>query len=153
YGSSQAAHVWLEWPAPFDVLFHGTGGGMDMFFQHHEAMRGCIEAVHTGERRYRDIVKEAENWVARLTADVDAPMVPAWFLPKVMANPTGALWDIQGRYGRDYDLRADTVEELCASTGFHALRQERVRAKRTLGWLGYFWWEFFQDLVAPIPIG
>jgi hypothetical protein len=142
-------HVWLQWPAPFDVLFHDTGGGMDMFFHHQEALRRCIEALDTGKRRHRDVLREAETWVARLTGEVEVPLVQAWLMPKILANPKAALFEVKARY----DLEADTVEELLASEAFAALRRERVSVRRIQGWLGYFWWEFYQDLVAHIPIG
>jgi len=138
-------HPQFVWPGPFDVLFP-TGGGIDLFV-HHEKLRQCIAALKNGHRE--KVMREAETWVGHLTHAVEAPWDRAWFFPRVVADPEGVLWDIEGRYG----YIANTIQEFLASKCFHDLRQTTIRVQRVQGWLGYCWWEFYQDLMRHEHIG
>jgi hypothetical protein len=116
------------WPAPFKFL-------------------SCITELNTGQ--YVKVLQETEAWVNRLTGEAHAPLERAWVWPKVLANTEGALLDVQGRYGID----AASIQELMETQEFQKIRYALIPVRRVQGWLGYFWWEFYQDLVNKIYVG
>ncbi len=140
----RALNVWLRWPGLLGALFP-TGGGADLVY-HHQLMRRYVDELRDG--RYEKILRETEGWVSLFTGEVQAPLGKAWFMPKVLVNPEGALLEVEGWF----DIAADTLEELVRSTRFQQLERTPVKVRQVRGWLGYFWWEFYCDLSRHVTI-
>lgn len=139
----RAAPFWLKWPAPFHLLFP-TGGSVDVL-HHHQAMSKCIQQYESGNRD--ESIQVAETWVQRLVGTSHSSLEQAWFLPKLMVDINAALMDVEGKF----NISSSSLEDLL-STEFRKLLLERVPVQRVTGWLGYFWWELYQDLEARIAL-
>ena len=109
-------------------------------------MRRYVDELRDG--RYEKILKDAEGWVSLFTAEAQAPLGKAWFMPKALANPEGALLDVYGRF----DIAADSLEELVRSKRFQEVERTPIMVRQVRGWLGYFWWEFYCDLSRHVTI-
>ena len=140
----RALNVWLRWPEPFGALFP-TGGGADLLY-HRGLMRRYVDELRDG--RYEKILREAEGWVSLFTAEAQAPLGKAWFMPKALANLEGALLEVEARF----DIAADSLEELVRSKRFQEVERTPIMVRQVRGWLGYFWWEFYCDLSRHVTI-
>ncbi len=65
----------------------------------------------------------------------------AWLLPKLVTDVNDALYEVKGKY----DIDAETSEELMQSESYSRLKNDMIGVRRVYGWLGYFWWELYQD--------
>jgi len=65
-----------------------------------------------------------------------------WFRPKLLKGPDCALTELCGKYGID----ARNLDELIKSYEFYKLMDGTIKVTRIYSWLGYLWWEFYQDL-------
>jgi hypothetical protein len=138
-------NVWFQWPEPFDRLFP-LGGGYDLIL-HHAKLRHCIEKL--GEGRHGEVLREAEGWVSRLTGEGEALLDRAWFVPKFFAmEEEEVLFEVEGRF----NIAADSYQELQQTDRFMESLRTWTKVRRAQGWLGYFWWEFYQDLKAHITV-
>jgi hypothetical protein len=134
----------FAWPRPFDMLWPG-GGGIDLL-HHQDMLRQCIADLENGQRE--QVLRVAQNWVGQLTCEVDAPWYQAWFRPRWAEKGDKVLWDINE--WPDYGKEA--MQKFLASEVFRNLTQKTIRVQRVQGWLGYFWWEFYQDLLVYTPV-
>ena len=141
---SRAFNIWLQWSAPFD-LFFPHGGGIDLL-QHHAAMSGCIRKIDQGQRE--EARKIAAMWVNRLTGEAEASLELAWFLPKVWTDPDSILADVEGKFNLAYH----DLDELVQSRHFQKILRQPVKVRQVQGWLGYFWWELYQDIVENVAL-
>jgi hypothetical protein len=142
--SMRAARLWPKWPEPFHAMFP-TGGGIDLLY-HQALMRKCVEDI--AERRDNRAMQVIEGWMNHLSGEGDGPLDRAWFLPRLFADPDVALYDVEGKFG----IAAATVQELVSLPEFHNKMQDRARVRRVQGWLGYFWWELYQDMIGRVPV-
>jgi hypothetical protein len=135
----------LDWPEPFDRLFP-TGGGLDLlhgWFLMHQ----CVTRWRTGQQA--TALQEAERWVSKLTGETPVPLSKAWFWPKALANPDGAPYEVKATFGID----VATGEQALVSAPLQAELRKPVPVRRVIDWLGYFWWELYQDFTTQIPVG
>jgi hypothetical protein len=137
HGVDDSRLIQLEWPKPFDLLFPISG--WDTLDAWHK-MRDCIETWKAG--REDQALQEAEQWVSRLTGEARSTLAKAWFWPKALANPTGALYEVYGKFG----LEVESLEEALASETLRTELSSPVPVRRVHSWLGYFWWELYQEL-------
>ncbi len=137
-------NVWLQWSAPFDLFFPPDGG--NDLLQHHAMMSSCIRKVDQGQRE--EARKIAALWVNQLTGEAETSLECAWFLPRVWTDPDGALVDATERF----DLECHDLDELAQSRRFQEILRQPVRVRQVQGWLGYFWWELYQDIVGNVAL-
>ncbi len=135
----------LDWAEPFDLLFP-TGGGRDLLYGW-ECMHRCVAAWCQDQRA--QALHEVTLWVNKLTGQASSPLGKAWFEPKVSANPEGALYDVYGKFGLDFA----TVDDARQSASLQAKLRQTVPVVRAQSWLGYFWWELYQDFQAYSFVG
>src|SRR5437588_11011494 len=87
--------------------------------------------------------------VNRLTGEIQSTMIKAWFLPKLFAiDEQSLLTNIEGKFG----IEAKTLDELRDRSDFAALLFSPYPVHWVQGWLGYFWWELYQDLKNAVPL-
>ena len=133
-----------EWPEPFDLFFPISGWDvLHGWFSMHQ----CIEVWKSGQTD--QALQQAEQWVSRLTGEARSTLGKAWFWPKALANPEAALYEVYGLFG----LSIENVEEALASETLRAELSRPVPVRRVHSWLGYFWWELYQDLKTGTSIG
>ncbi len=128
----------LTWPAPLNLLFP-LGGGLDVL-RHQLLMIQCLHDYADGRRI--EATRVAEGWVNELTGEGDSTVELAWLLPRLMVDQDATLLDVEYRFG----LVANSFPELQTMNGYQEAMNRSVRVRRTFGWLGYFWWEVYQDL-------
>jgi ribosomal protein S27AE len=58
------------------------------------------------------------------------------------------LADIEGKFG----LEAEMLDELRGRRDFDDILYAPLAVKWAQGWLGYFWWEFYQDLKNRVTL-
>jgi ribosomal protein S27AE len=140
----RAMPIWMKWPEPFNDMFP-TGGGIDLL-HHHGLMRKCVEQLTNGQsdRALRTI----ETWMNRLSGEAETRLERAWFLPKLMSDPETVLCDAEGKFG----FACTTIDELISSQQFRERMRSHTKVRRVQGWLGYFWWELYQDANARVAI-
>jgi hypothetical protein len=137
----RAFHVWFRWPDPFNILFP-LGGGHDLLL-YQAKFRGCIGKLEKGLRH--EVLREVESIVHRLTGEGEALFERAWFFPKVFAMPEETfLFEIEGKFA----IAATNINELLHQKQFTQRLRTWTNVRRVQGWLGYFWWEFYQDVMA-----
>jgi hypothetical protein len=134
----------LRWEEPFASMFP-TGGSIDLM-HHHRRMRKCVEELTAGQ--FERACRTVEVWVNRLSGEVDASLDHAWFRPKLMTDAEMALFEVEARFG----IACATVEELLSRKKFRQLLREQTKVRRVQGWLGYFWWEFYQDITTRVSV-
>lgn len=105
-------------------------------------MRRCISTWQDGQ--HRQALHDAEVWVNRFSCDIQASEEWAWLMPKLIANPNDALFAVKAKY----DIDVESVQELVASHDYVKIRQRSVNVRRIYGWLGFFWWELYQDMLT-----
>ena len=141
----RAFNFWLQWREPFNVFFP-TSGGNDLLL-HHAMIKKCIKKIAEGQRD--EAARIAETWVSRLTGEAETTLDRAWFMPKVWTNPDGAFVDACEKY----DLKdLQDLDDLVYSKQFQQIMSKTVKVRRVQGWLGYFWWEIYQDIVNKITL-
>jgi hypothetical protein len=146
--TTQAGEYELEWPTPFDRLFP-LGNGI-VLADHYGRLQQHVSAWRQGTPSQKDAVcQSAEIWVSRFTSEKRGMLYDAWYLPKVMTKPETALWDVYGKFG----VEVQTVKDVLASEELLTKLGQSVSVRRVYGWLGYFWWEFYQDLMAHSFVG
>ena len=144
HGVDDSRLLRLEWPEPFDLFFPISGWDI---LRGWYLMDQCIKAWQSGQKD--QALRQAEQWVSRLTGEARSTLAKAWFWPKALANPTGALYEVYGKFG----LKVESVEEALASEILRAELSSPVPVRRVHSWLGYFWWELYQDLKTGTSIG
>lgn len=83
-----------------------------------------------------------------LTGKTEARLEKAWFLPKLMSNPDATLCGAEGKF----NIACATIDELICMQQFRELMRSHTKVRRVQGWLGYFWWEFYQDVKARVSV-
>lgn len=140
----RAMPIWMRWPEPFNVMFP-TGGGIDLIY-HRRLMHKCIEELTDGQ--FDHALRTIETWMNRLSGETETRLERAWFLPKLMSDPDTVLCDAEGKFG----FACTTIEELISSQQFRERMRSHTKVRRVQGWLGYFWWELYQDATARVTI-
>ncbi|HEY7343327.1 MAG TPA: hypothetical protein VH591_20820 [Ktedonobacterales bacterium] len=140
----RAMPIWMRWPEPFNFMFP-TGGGIDLL-HHRQLMRTCVKELAEGqiERALRTI----EIWVNRLSGETETRLERAWFLPKLLCDPERTLFEAEGKF----DIACATIDELICTQRFRELMRGQTKVVRVQGWLGYFWWELYQDVKARVSV-
>ncbi len=142
----KALNIWYRWPEPFCSLFP-DGGNIDLIY-HHAHMRNLIKQIGAGRDERERAIRKVESWVNRFVGDTESSLGKAFVLPKYIKNINGLLIEIQLRYGVDVKNKS----EFFKSDEFKKLFFEKVKVKRIYSWLGYFWWEFYCDLISEKTI-
>ena len=75
--------------------------------------------------------------------DSETNIGKALIMPKLITNIDSLLMDVQGSYG----IEVNNLSELFESDKFIKLSLEKVKIKRIYSWLGYLFWELYQDIV------
>jgi ribosomal protein S27AE len=132
------------WPDLFGAMFP-LGGNIDLLY-HRTLMRQCIHDLEEGRRA--KAMRAIESWVQRLTGHGEAQLDKAWFMPKCMASVSGALIDLQYRFG----FTATDLGEFLRSSGFSQIANTSTEVRRTHGWLGFFWWELYADVRNRVAV-
>ena len=140
----KAFNFWQRWREPFHIFFP-TGGGSDLLL-HHAAMRTCIKNLEQGQRD--EARRRAEVWVNRLTGEAETSLERSWFMPKVWTDPESVLVEVEGKF----NLPFDDLDMLIQSKEFLEILKRPVKVRRVQGWLGYFWWELYQDIITNVTI-
>jgi hypothetical protein len=117
------------------------GGNIDVL-AHHKKLREVIGQLDRGD--YAQAIRVIEGRVQQLTSEAEASIEKAWFLPKAARNIGGALVDLEGRFG----IVADDLDRVRQTQEYKRRILAPMPVRRTLGWLGYFWWELYQDVKA-----
>ncbi len=141
---ARAFNFWLQWREPFNMFFP-YGGGNDLLY-HHAMMKTCIKKIAQGQRD--EAKRRAETWVNRLSGEAETTLERAWFMPKAWTNPDSVLFDVEGKF----NLVFDDLDDLIRSKQFQEILKKPVKVRRVQGWLGYFWWELYQDIVTNVTI-
>jgi hypothetical protein len=118
--------------------------GMSLL-SHRARLAQCITWWREGQSQRA--LDEAEQWVGRLTSVASALMEQAWFMPKFFANlrnVTALTTEVLAKYQID----TSSLPELLTDESFSSRRQQSIKVQRVSGWLGYVWWEFYQDLMT-----
>ncbi len=132
-----------KWPEPLETLFQ-TGGGADVLY-HHALMRHYIEKL--GEGRHEEVLKKVEILVGRFTIEASSSMMSAYFLPQyAAAESEESLKYLRYQVAELFGIESGSIDDLKASPKFSELMTETTSVLRVFGWVGYFWWEFFQEL-------
>jgi hypothetical protein len=131
----------LHWPEPFQALFPLIGCNLELLHHHQVVMRACIKKRQAGDKE--GALREAELWVSHLTAEAQTTVEKGWFLPKVMTDINDALYALKARY----DIDVNSLKEVPASH-LRKMHQTPWQVRRVQDWLGYFWWEVYQDLAC-----
>jgi hypothetical protein len=134
----------VGWDKPFSYMF-GEGGGMDLAM-HQGIFRQCIRDLQEGQTA--KVLAEAETWLSVFTSPGETSIWHSWFAPMAQANAEGALIEVEERY----NLAADTIEELHQSEAFHQIIWDSVEVVVAQDWLGYLWWDFYQDVQERVTI-
>jgi len=131
----------LGWDKPFSYML-GEGGGMDVAM-HQAYFKRCIEDGDSAKA-----MKEAETWLSLFTSPGKTSIWHSWFAPMASANAQEALFALESQY----NVLAATMEELYRSEQFRELMDRPVDVVIANDWLGYMWWDFYQDLQEKITI-
>lgn len=129
---------------PFNYMF-GEGAGVDLTM-HQEIFSRCIRELNEG--KIAKVMKEAETWAGKFTSPGRSTIWYSWFAPMAMANEDGALIEVEYRY----NLRPDSIEELNQSKKFKKVMNRPADVMVANDWLGYMWWDFYQDLREKLTV-
>ena len=122
------------------------GGDADLLFQQAVMKRLAIQA-HTSDGR-RDALLQTDAWLAGLVTDGVSTVERSFLGPARARGEEAALIDFEGRFG----IEAATLRELESKPGFREIADRKVPVTRILGWLGYLWWEFRNDLQSFVTM-
>ena len=136
--SSKAIGKQIKWPKPFDKFFP-DGGTVDLINQY-ACMKDCIRKIE--EKVIEKATQEVERFTNIFTGDTESPLERASFLPKAITNKNALLVEAEFRFG----IYAENFDELIKSIKFKSLAAQKVKIKRIYSWLGYFWWELYNDI-------
>lgn len=128
----------IGWKEPFNYML-GEGGGVDLMM-HQGIFKRCISELN--ENQSDRVIKEAETWLDVLTSVGKSFLWHSWFAPMAQANQEEALFAVESRY----DISANSVDELFQSNRFGRIMNTSVDVIVAHDWLGYMWWDFYQDL-------
>jgi len=109
-------------------------------------MRHRVHDLNEG--RQTKALRTIETWVERLTGEAVAPIEKAWFLPKWAENIDGALAEVEGHFG----IPAENLTDLVRSSEFRKHMEAWMPVRRTQGWLGYLWWDLYQDMQTSMSV-
>lgn len=138
-------NLWYKWPEPFNKLF-SLSGGHDLWLNLAK-LHECIRSLEQGE--YRKVLREAESMVYRLTSEAESQLLRTWFLPKIAAGEEN---EILVASESQFNIVGQTIDELQKQDRFNEIVNMNTEVRRVQGWLGYFWWEFYQDMKANVRI-
>jgi hypothetical protein len=138
--NGKALGAYIKWPDPFDKFFYG-GSSLDLL--HDQAcMKDVLRKI--GKKELSEAIKEVERYINIFTGSTEASLEKAYILPKAIENKDTLLMEMQGRYGLD----VKDFDELINSVKFKSLATTKVNIKRIYSWLGYFWWELYNDILS-----
>jgi len=143
--NSRGVSTQIAWNKdPFNYMF-GEGAGIDLLM-HQEIFSRCIRELNEGQ--IDKVMKEAEARLGAFTSSGRSTIWHSWFAPMAMANVQEVLFAVETQYS----LVANTIEELDQSEEFHKTMDRPVGVTVINDWLGYMWWDFYQDLQEKITI-
>jgi len=144
----RALSTTLRWDPPFDDMFP-AGGGVDHL--HHIAlMRDCIDKYGQGEKA--EALRESEHWVNAFSGRITSFHLFTWFLPLRDATASQGEQEILFAVDNKHDISANSLEELVNYPRFVEEMKLREEAIWLDGWLGYMWWEIYQDIRDSVGI-
>jgi hypothetical protein len=132
------------WADPFSYMF-GEGGGVDLMM-HKTFFKKCLDELKGGQTA--KAVKEADTWLGVLTSPGRTTIWHSWFAPMAQANQEEALFAVETQYG----VSAKSIQELHGSAEFWRIMNTNVDILVAHDWLGYFWWDLYQDLKENVTI-
>ncbi len=142
----KAINVWLKWPEPFDSIFP-DGGSIDLMY-HNAHMRNLIRLMGKGGPEKQKAILKATNWLNVFVGNAETTIGKAFVLPRLIENTNAMLIDVEYRYG----IEATSLKELFSLSKFEQLYFDRIKIKRIYSWLGYFWWQFYNDISENMNI-
>ena len=134
----KAKAVRLKWPEPFDKFFP-DGGTWDLLYQQ-AFMKYLIRKIE--EKEIDEVTLEVKKYLNLFTRDTKSFLERTFFLPKAIYNKEALIIESKYKYGID----VKNFDELIESIEFKSLAARKVKIKRIYSWLGYFWWELYQDI-------
>lgn len=127
------------WPEPFNDFFV-TGGGMNVLYDFYE-MRRYIEQYSKNKEMDMQGIR---NIINTFLIDIESSLMRCWFLPKFnYFKEDDLLEEIKYKFGLDFN----NSEEAKKSKELEKIVNNRIPIKKAYSWLGYFWWEFYQDII------
>lgn len=143
-----AASTDLCWQPPLDDLFP-VGAGID-HLNHLAMMRDCVNNMGSGEEA--EALKEAERWFSHFSGRITSFQYLASFNPMRAAmarhGENEILFAVDGKFG----VTAKSLEELRQNPKFVAIMNSSVQVTWLDGWLGYMWWEIYQDILEGVRV-
>ena len=133
----------LLWPEPFNYFFPAGGGAnvLDDFY----TMKNYLK-LSSKHRTF--IIKLVQDKINSFISNTESSLTKSWFNPKLNFNENTLLSDVEFHLG----LHFDSVGELEDSEELENKLNKKTRIKRAYSWLGYFWWEFYQDILRHTTI-
>ncbi len=144
YPDIRALSIELGWDAPYNFMF-GEGASIDLAM-HKAIFSQCIRELQEGQ--IAKVTKEADTWLGMLTSLGRTTLWHSWFAPMAQANKDEALCAVE----TEYDIAAKSIGELYRSEKFLKIMNTQIDITVAHDWLGYMWWDFYQDLHDKIPI-
>ncbi|MGB7724585.1 MAG: hypothetical protein WBL37_03260 [Dehalococcoidales bacterium] len=132
------------WNKPFNYMF-GEGAGVDLAM-HQGIFNQCIRDAQEG--KIAKATAEAETWLGALTSKGKTSLWHSWFSPMAQSNTEDALFAVESQY----NISANSMKELLRSEEFRKIMNKNVDVIVAHDWLGYMWWEFYQDLQEKVTI-
>ena len=144
--AGKAINVWNKWHKPFDSFFP-DGGNIDLIYQH-ALMSNLIKEIGNKEDKSQKAFQEIERLVNIFVGDAESTLEKTFLLPRALKSKDALLFDVEYRYG----IGAENLDELLKSKEFKSLITQKVKIKRIYSWLGYFWWELYNDISSNTNI-
>jgi hypothetical protein len=132
------------WDKPYSYML-GEGGGAELA-SHQGKLKRCIQELQEGQH-YR-VLREVETWVSVFTSPGRTSLWHAWFAPMAANNTEEVLSAVETQF----NLQANTMNELYQLDDFHQIMSRSVGVMVAYDWLGYMWWDFYQDLREKVSI-
>jgi hypothetical protein len=134
--SGRIVPMTLRWEEPFDECFF-NGGGLDVLRAHAKLRRLVGEAQAPGA--HAEAQEEAGGFISLGWSTQEKTS----FVPIVAAEgEQNALFELALKIGVDVEDPSDVWDD----PDYRQFAQTTVQVTRAWGWLGYFWYEFLQDL-------
>lgn len=133
----------IIFPEPFDFIFP-TGGGIYTLYNYYLMKRYLELSLKNKDLMVKIIRSEKTPYLSEISSTINR----SWFMPKLYSKTTNILLEIQGKFSLEFKSK----KEAMSSIKFMKKIRHNIVIKRIYGWIGYFWWEFYQDLIKKSTV-
>ena len=133
----------IVWPEHFTHIFP-TGGGIYTLYNFYLMKKYLKLSINNKDA----ITRAVGSLVASFVSKTKSTISRSWFIPKLYSKITDELIEVQGKF----NLEFNSTKEAISSIKLGKRIREKVDIKRIYGWIGYFWWEFYQDILKHTTI-